>query len=55
MPTYEFKCNKCKKKFSLQLSISEYEKIKSFACPDCKSKNTKRIFSGFTAVTSKKN
>ncbi len=54
MPTYEFKCNKCEKKFSLQLSISDYERKKSFTCPHCKSKSVKRIFSGFTAVTSKK-
>ncbi|PIW69124.1 MAG: zinc ribbon domain-containing protein [Ignavibacteriales bacterium CG12_big_fil_rev_8_21_14_0_65_30_8] len=54
MPSYEFKCNKCKKKFSLQLSISDYTQKKSFACPKCKSKSVDRIFSGFTAVTSKK-
>ena len=24
MPTYEFKCEKCNKKYSLMLSISEY-------------------------------
>lgn len=54
MPTYEFKCSKCEKKFSHQLSISDYERKKSFTCPHCKSKSTKRIFSNFTAVTSKK-
>ena len=54
MPTYEFKCNKCEKKFSLQLSISDYDRKKTYTCPHCGSTNTKRIFSGFTAVTSKK-
>ena len=54
MPTYEFKCKKCNKAFSLQMSFIEYEKKKSFACPKCKSKTVRRIFSSFTAVTSKK-
>ena len=54
MPNYEFKCKKCDKTFSQQMTISEYEKKKSFACPHCKSKSVKRIFSSFTAVTSKK-
>ena len=54
MPTYEFKCKKCEKTFSLQMTISEYGKKKSFACPHCKSTSVMRIFSSFTAVTSKK-
>ncbi|MEO8232431.1 MAG: FmdB family zinc ribbon protein [Ignavibacteriota bacterium] len=54
MPTYDFKCKKCNKKFSLSLSISEYSNKKSFTCPKCKSISVMRIFSGFTAVTSKK-
>jgi hypothetical protein len=28
MPTYEFYCEKCKKYFSVAISISEYEKKK---------------------------
>ncbi len=54
MPTYEFKCKKCQKKFSLQFSYSDYIKQKSFHCPHCKSEDVVRIFSNFTAVTSKK-
>ena len=54
MPTFEYRCNKCKKVFSLHMTISEYEKRKSFNCPHCKSKSVKRIFSSFTAVTSSK-
>ncbi|HQF41281.1 MAG TPA: zinc ribbon domain-containing protein [Ignavibacteriaceae bacterium] len=54
MPIYEFKCNKCGKPFSLQMTISEYDTTKSFVCPHCKSKSVKRVFSSFTAVTSKK-
>lgn len=54
MPTYEFKCKKCNKTFSIQMTISDYSTKKSFACPHCKSRSVKRIFSSFTAVTSSK-
>ena len=53
MPTYEFKCEKCKKAFDLMLSISEYEKGK-FRCPKCKSTKVKQQITSFQAVTSKK-
>lgn len=54
MPTYDFKCEKCKKHFSLELSISDYSKKKRIKCPKCGSQKTERVFSMFTAVTSKK-
>ena len=54
MPVYEFKCKQCQKIFSIQISVSEYEKTKTFSCPSCKSEDVKRVFSKFTAVTSKK-
>jgi putative FmdB family regulatory protein len=54
MPVYDFKCNKCNKTFSLQISISEYSSKKTFTCPKCKSKSVKRVYSDFMAVTSKK-
>jgi putative FmdB family regulatory protein len=54
MPIYEFRCAKCNKVFSLQMTISEYEKRKSVKCVYCKSTSVKRIFSKFTAVTSSK-
>jgi putative FmdB family regulatory protein len=53
MPTYEFVCEKCKKDFSLMLSISEHER-KKFRCPKCKSTKVKQQISVFQAVTSKK-
>ena len=53
MPTYEFACGKCKKKFSLIMSISEYEK-KKFQCPKCKSADLKQQITSFQTVTSKK-
>jgi putative FmdB family regulatory protein len=36
MPSYDFKCEKCKKKFTLFMSISEFGKSKT-RCPKCKS------------------
>jgi len=53
MPTYEFKCEKCNKKFSHIMSVSEYDKTK-FRCPKCKSTKVKQQISSFQTVTSKK-
>jgi putative FmdB family regulatory protein len=54
MPTYEYRCKKCNKVFSENMSISEFEKKKTHTCPHCKSRSVQRIYSGFSAVTSKK-
>ncbi|MFC1869237.1 FmdB family zinc ribbon protein [Thermodesulfobacteriota bacterium] len=53
MPSYDFSCEKCKKRFTLHLTISEHEKIK-FRCPKCKSIRVKQQIGPFQAVTSKK-
>ncbi len=53
MPTYDFKCEKCNKKFTRTLSISEYDKTK-FRCPKCKSTRVKQQITAFQTVTSKK-
>jgi putative FmdB family regulatory protein len=53
MPTYEFVCEKCKKRFTLILKIAEYEK-KDFRCPKCKSKKVTQKIAGFQTITSKK-
>jgi putative FmdB family regulatory protein len=53
MPTYDFKCEKCNKKFTLIISLSEYEK-KKFRCPKCKSTRVKQQITSFQTVTSKK-
>jgi putative FmdB family regulatory protein len=54
MPTYEFRCEKCRKPFTVVLSISEYEKRKRFRCPKCKSTRVKQQITSFQTVTSKK-
>ncbi len=53
MPTYEFKCEKCNKPFTLMLPISEYDR-KKFRCPKCKSTRVKQQITSFQTVTSKK-
>ena len=56
MPTYEFKCQSCKKRFDLLFSIAEYERAikKKIKCPKCASKNVVRQISAFEVKTSKK-
>lgn len=53
MPTYEFKCEKCARKFTLLIPVSEYEK-KNFRCPKCKSTRVKQQITSFQVNTSKK-
>ena len=53
MPVYEYKCQKCERDFSVEMSISEYTKRK-ITCPNCKSPEVKRQISVFQAITSKK-
>jgi len=53
MPRYEFLCHGCKKIFSKQLTIREWEERK-VACPHCGSKKVEQSWSAFYAITSKK-
>jgi len=53
MPQYEFSCDKCKKGFSVFMSLSEKEKV-NITCPKCGSKKVTQQFTGFFAKTSRK-
>jgi putative FmdB family regulatory protein len=53
MPTYEYECQACNRKFTLIQSISEHGKTK-VTCPKCKSAKVKQRISGFTTKTSRK-
>jgi putative FmdB family regulatory protein len=53
MPTYEYECKDCKKKFTVILSIFEHGKIK-VSCPKCKGKKIKQNISTFMTKTSRK-
>jgi putative FmdB family regulatory protein len=55
MPTYEFQCVKCRKRFELAYSVTEYErKAKKIKCPKCGSTRVGRQISAFEVKTSKK-
>jgi putative FmdB family regulatory protein len=53
MPTYEYVCEACEKKFSLIQSFSEHDKGKA-TFPKCKSKKVKQQISTFMTKTSRK-
>jgi putative FmdB family regulatory protein len=53
MPTYEYRCDECKHKFSLIMSISEHDK-KKVSCPKCRKKKVKQQISTFQTQTSRK-
>jgi putative FmdB family regulatory protein len=53
MPTYEYTCEKCRKRFSLVMSISEHDRRK-VKCPKCSSQRVAQTVQGFFATTSKK-
>ena len=53
MPVYEYRCNGCGKKFSVPMSIGEYEKAK-VKCPKCGKTRVTQLYGTFFAKTSKK-
>jgi len=54
MPTYEFSCQKCHKRFELTCSLAEYERKKQIKCPKCHSARVMRQLSSFQVKTTKK-
>jgi len=53
MPVYEYRCKKCRKTFSLTMSIAEHDKG-GIVCPLCQGKSVVQIFTPFFAKTSRK-
>ncbi|HBE44182.1 MAG TPA: zinc ribbon domain-containing protein [Deltaproteobacteria bacterium] len=53
MPTYDYQCTDCNRKFTVVMSIAEHDKQK-VTCPKCKSKKVKQRISTFIAKTSRK-
>jgi putative FmdB family regulatory protein len=53
MPTYQYRCEKCGKKFERTESISEHERVES-QCPKCGSKKVTFVPARVFVVTSKK-
>jgi putative FmdB family regulatory protein len=52
MPTYEYRCQKCNKEFTLMMSMVEHDKA-SVSCPYCKSTDVVQQYSVFFAKTGK--
>jgi putative FmdB family regulatory protein len=53
MPTYQYRCEKCGKRFERNETIPEHEAVKP-QCPKCGSKNVTFVPGRFVVVTSKK-
>jgi len=53
MPTYDYRCLACHRKFQIVQTISEHEKAKP-KCPKCKSAKVERVLTGSFVKTSKK-
>jgi putative FmdB family regulatory protein len=53
MPHYEFFCEACQKRFSVVLTLAEFEKG-GVKCPHCGSTKVEQQWAAFYAVTSKK-
>lgn len=53
MPTYDYRCEKCLKEFSVAMSIAEHDRAR-VRCPACRSDRVTQQYSVFYAKTSKK-
>ena len=53
MPTYSYSCKECKKSFTHQMTITEYERGR-VVCPKCNSKKVEQKVAAFFAVSAKK-
>jgi putative FmdB family regulatory protein len=53
MPTYEYQCEKCGKRFTVIERISEHTG-RSPACPKCRSRSTRQRPAAFFAKTVRK-
>jgi putative FmdB family regulatory protein len=53
MPTYDYVCQECKKKFAVDHTVDEHER-KRPSCPKCKSRKVERVWGGVQVHTAKK-
>ena len=54
MPTYEYRCRDCGKKFSKSMTLREHERTGKPPCPKCDNRKVDQLPSLFQASTSKK-
>jgi putative FmdB family regulatory protein len=53
MPTYEYACGECGKKFSVAMTFADHDKGR-IACPRCQSRKVAQRFSTVFTKTSRK-
>jgi len=53
MPTYSYRCEACRKEFSVQMTVAEHDR-KRVKCPKCESRKVRQQLSTFGVKTSKK-
>jgi putative FmdB family regulatory protein len=53
MPFYEYRCAKCRSRFTLSMSITEHGRRRP-TCPKCGSRDAAAVFSTFYAKTIRK-
>jgi len=53
MPSYDYRCPKCNKKFTTILSIGEHDAGKA-KCPKCGAKKLEQLITAFQVKTSRK-
>jgi putative FmdB family regulatory protein len=51
VPTYDYKCQDCGKRFDIRASISAYSEGLEAECPECGSDKTTRGFSAINVLT----
>ncbi len=53
MPSYDYRCGKCRRSFTVVLSIEQHD-AKKVKCPKCGSRQVKQRITPFFAITSRK-
>ncbi|HKY33968.1 MAG TPA: FmdB family zinc ribbon protein [Candidatus Polarisedimenticolia bacterium] len=53
MPVYDFRCEECKKRFTLTLTVNQRTRG-NIKCPKCSSRKVEQQYASVYAVTSKK-
>jgi putative FmdB family regulatory protein len=53
MSTYDYRCGKCNRKFTLVVSITEHDKRRP-KCPECASARITQAISAFSAQRARK-
>ena len=54
MPTYEYRCGKCGRRFEIVMTIAQHEKHPKPSCSKCGSRKVQQLPAQFQVVTAKK-